>query len=106
MGNFIITKLLNFKLVYKFQNMPVLQINDTFASRYLLKKLIGVGGYSQVWLAEDRKSGNLEVAPKIFAPEKGLDSNSLEVSISATLNNSYSYWSLNFLGIYWIDVGF
>jgi hypothetical protein len=36
MGNFIITKLLNFKLVYKFQNMPVLQINDTFASRYLL----------------------------------------------------------------------
>jgi len=59
--------------------MPSLQINDKFANRYQLKKLIGVGGYSQVWLAEDTKAGNLEVALKIFAPEKGLDSKGLEV---------------------------
>ena len=58
--------------------MPTLQINDKFANRYLLKKLIGVGGYSQVWLAEDIKAGNMEVAIKIYAPEKGLDSDGIE----------------------------
>ena len=60
--------------------MPTLQINDKFANqRYLLLKRIGLGGYSEVWLAEDTKAGNLEVALKIFAPEKGLDSKGLEV---------------------------
>jgi len=65
--------------------MPTLQINDDFANRYLLNKLIGVGGYSQVWLAEDTKAGNLEVALKIFSPEKGLDTKGLEV-----FSNEYS----------------
>jgi len=50
-----------------------------FANRYLLKKLIGAGGYSQVWLAEDTKAGNMPVAVKIFAPEKGLDDKGLEI---------------------------
>ena len=59
--------------------MPTLQINKYFAKRYLLKKLIGIGGYSQVWLVEDIKANNLEVALKIFAPEKGLDAKGLEV---------------------------
>ena len=59
--------------------MPPLQPNHKFANRYHLKKLIGVGGYSQVWLAEDTKAGNLEIALKIFAPEKGLDTKGLEV---------------------------
>jgi len=59
--------------------MPTLQINEIFANRYLLKKLIGVGGYSQVWLAGDIKSGNLEVAIKIFAPGQGLDDKGLEL---------------------------
>ena len=60
--------------------MPTLQVNYKFANqRYLLLKRIGVGGYSEVWLAEDTKAGNLEVALKIFAPEKGLDSKGLEV---------------------------
>ena len=59
--------------------MPNLQINDKFANRYILKKLIGVGGYSQVWLAEDSKSGNMEVAVKIFAPGQGLDDKGLEL---------------------------
>ena len=59
--------------------MSNLQINDKFANRYLLKKLIGVGGYSQVWLAEDTKSGNLDIALKIFAPGQGLDDKGLEL---------------------------
>jgi len=59
--------------------MPSLQPNYKFATRYLLKKLIGVGGYSQVWLAEDIKAGNMEVAIKIYAPEKGLDSDGIEI---------------------------
>ena len=58
--------------------MPNLQINNKFANRYLLKKLIGVGGYSQVWLAEDTIAGNMEVAIKIFAPDKGLDMDGIE----------------------------
>jgi len=59
--------------------MPTLQINDKFANRYLLKKLLGVGGYSQVWLATDAKSGNLEIAVKIFAPGQGMDDKGLEL---------------------------
>ncbi|MCX6276549.1 MAG: protein kinase, partial [Bacteroidetes bacterium] len=59
--------------------MPPLQPNHKFANRYLLKKLLGVGGYSQVWLAEDTKSGNLEVAVKIFAPGQGMDDKGLEL---------------------------
>ena len=58
--------------------MSTLTNNQVFANRYLLKKLIGVGGYSQVWLAEDIKAGNMEVAIKIYAPEKGLDSDGIE----------------------------
>ena len=59
--------------------MSTLKINDVIANRYLLKKLIGVGGYSQVWLATDSKSGNLEIAIKIFAPGQGLDEKGLEL---------------------------
>ncbi|MCX6279543.1 MAG: protein kinase [Bacteroidetes bacterium] len=59
--------------------MPTLQPNHKFANRYLLKKLLGIGGYSQVWLAEDTKSGNLEVAVKIFAPGQGMDDKGLEL---------------------------
>ena len=59
--------------------MPNLQISDKFANRYLLKKLIGIGGYSQVWLASDSKSANLDIAIKIFAPGQGLDNKGLEL---------------------------
>ncbi|MCX6278422.1 MAG: serine/threonine-protein kinase [Bacteroidetes bacterium] len=58
--------------------MSFLNEKEIFANRYLLKKLIGVGGYSQVWLATDSKAGNMEVAIKIYAPEKGLDSDGIE----------------------------
>ncbi|MFZ4401313.1 MAG: serine/threonine-protein kinase [Bacteroidales bacterium] len=59
--------------------MSTLLQNEIFAGRYHLQNRIGVGGYSEVWLALDTRVGNLEVALKIFAPEKGLDSKGIEV---------------------------
>lgn len=46
-----------------------------FAKRYKLLKRMGQGAFSEVWKAEDTKAGNLTVALKIYAPEKGLDEN-------------------------------
>ena len=44
-----------------------------FDNRYLLKKLLGRGIFSEVWLVEDIKVGNRKMALKVFAPENGLD---------------------------------
>jgi serine/threonine protein kinase len=52
--------------------------NMLFADRYLLKLKLGVGGYSEVWMAEDTKSDNMQVAIKIFAPGNGLDTKGLK----------------------------
>ena len=41
-------------------------------SRYKLIRLLGQGGYSEVWLVEDMQVG-LMVALKVFAPGRGLD---------------------------------
>jgi len=59
--------------------MPTLKPRQIFDERYRLIEYIGAGGYSEVWLAEDSKAGNMQVALKVFAPEKGLDSKGLEV---------------------------
>jgi TonB family protein len=58
--------------------MPTLKQNEIFANRYQLIKKLGVGGYSEVWLAKDNKAGGMEVALKIYSPEKGLDDKGLE----------------------------
>lgn len=49
--------------------------NTLFANRYRLEKRLGEGAFSVVWKATDTKAGNLNVALKIYAPEKGLDEN-------------------------------
>jgi serine/threonine protein kinase len=53
--------------------------NDLFANRYQLIKKLGVGGFSEVWLAEDTKSDSMQVAVKIYASGTGLDTDGLSV---------------------------
>jgi eukaryotic-like serine/threonine-protein kinase len=57
--------------------MP-LQANTVFASRYKLLHKLGAGGFSEVWLAEDTRAGNMQVALKIFAANTGLDDEGLK----------------------------
>jgi uncharacterized protein (TIGR02145 family) len=73
--------------------MPTLKQNEIFANRYQLIKKLGVGGYSEVWLAKDNKAGGMEVALKIYSPEKGLDDKGLETfskefSLAFNLNHA------------------
>lgn len=43
-----------------------------FAERYLFQKLLGRGGFSEVWLAIDQMTG-LEIAVKVYAPGQGME---------------------------------
>ena len=54
--------------------MIQLQENALFGDhdRYRLIRLLGQGGYSEVWLAEDMQAG-LTIALKVYAPGRGLD---------------------------------
>lgn len=54
----------------------LLEQGSLFAERYQLKKLLGRGGFSEVWLASDKMSG-VDVAIKVYAPYGGLDENGL-----------------------------
>ena len=56
-----------------------LQPDKIFDNRYLLKKLLGSGGFSEVWLVEDIKVGNKKMALKVFAPDKGLDDDGVKL---------------------------
>ena len=57
----------------------LLQQDTLFDERYLLIKLLGCGGFSEVWLVEDIKVGNKKMALKIYAPDKGLDNDGVQL---------------------------
>ena len=54
-----------------------LQPNTTFANRYQLERLLGRGGFSEVWLAKDNWT-HLRIALKVYAPGQGMDVNGLQ----------------------------
>jgi serine/threonine-protein kinase len=58
--------------------MFILQKNEVFAERYLLKELIGSRGISEVWVTEDLQADREVVALKIFTTTSRLDNITLE----------------------------
>ena len=54
-----------------------LQENTLFANRYQLIKLLGRGGFSEVWLAKDNWT-RLQIAIKVYAPGQGMDQDGLQ----------------------------
>ena len=69
--------------------------NLLFAGRYLLKKPLGRGGFSEVWLANDQWT-SLDVAVKVYAPGQGMDDDGLK-DFSKELANVYNLNHTNLL---------
>lgn len=56
--------------------MTQLSEQTLFADRYLFQRLLGRGGFSEVWLAIDKMTG-LEIAVKVYAPGQGMDTHGM-----------------------------
>ena len=66
--------------------------NQLFHNRYQLKKLLGRGGFSEVWLAQDTFT-SIDIALKVYAPGSGMDDDGVktfseEIRRTWTLNHS------------------
>ena len=48
-----------------------------FADRYQFQRLLGRGGFSEVWLAVDKMT-DLEIAIKVYAPGQGMDTDGMK----------------------------
>ncbi len=55
----------------------ILQENMLFANRYNLIRLLGRGGFSEVWLAQDKYT-KLQIAIKVYAPGQGMAADGLQ----------------------------
>jgi serine/threonine protein kinase len=55
----------------------LLQENTIFDNRYQLERLLGRGGFSEVWLAKDNWT-RLQIAIKVYAPGQGMEANGLQ----------------------------
>jgi len=56
-----------------------LRENMMFNSRYSLVKLLGRGGFSEVWLVKDRKVNDKMMVIKVYAPGTGLDDDGVQI---------------------------
>ena len=56
-----------------------LQQDILFDNRYRLIKLLGSGGFSEVWLVEDIKVNYKKMALKVYAPGRGLDDDGVQL---------------------------
>ena len=56
-----------------------LQQDMLFDGRYRLIRLLGRGGFSEVWLVEDAKVLNKKMALKIYSPGQGLDDDGVQL---------------------------
>lgn len=83
--------------------MPVLKQNEIFAGRYCLRQLIGEGGFSEVWKAEDQMADSAVVAIKIYAPGKGLDDYGLR-QFRNEFSITYNLTHPHLLKIYHFDI--
>ena len=59
--------------------MAVFKPQDIFAGRYQLQKLLGLGGFSEVWQVTDQMAENTILALKIYAAGVGLDEDGIEL---------------------------
>ncbi len=64
--------------------------NQLFHNRYQLKKLLGRGGFSEVWLAQDTFT-SIDIALKVYAPGSGMDDDGVK-TFSEEIRRT---WALN-----------